>query len=508
MPGKSKIFRSPSIKNRNLGLLKHIENLSPGQESDKVMHFIDTQATSMIKIKNIKNSIKSRLGELWWYTIVVFMTQQLGAVVSTFIGLWLVPKYVPKEDLGALLPLAAIGSLLGLPLTILMIPFMKFLTKYMVQEEYGKVKALLRDVFILVGITFLLISALSYLFMPLIFVRMRVENGFLSMLIICTGIMGALAPVFSTALQALKKFKMMSALGFLSTLVRLVTLLIALPIRGLSGYFVGQLIPLLLGVLASLASLRNHLSSNVKMVSYWSEDWKPILKFTAWNALLYSVSQIMVTTEGFVIRHRLTDVESAGYYMISRFAEISFYISSACTVVLFPLISEQHEKGVNHDHRLLNQSTIISFTAGLLFAIAITPFVRFLFIVKSDWTIYLPFIPHLFVLSLLQVIRGSTHSFVLYKTAKNEFGFIPYYMLVFGLEIIVLYSLAGYAFFTPWMPTHWMEALVAFNPCRLSVVLGIIMLHSIAILVYVVTAIVRIQFRSRACPTGVHPHPS
>jgi O-antigen/teichoic acid export membrane protein len=453
----------------------------------------------MIKIYDIKMKLKSRLGELWWYTFVLFIFQQFGAVVSAFIGLWLVPQYVPKSELGALLPLVSIGSLLGLPLTIIMIPFMKFLTKYMVQEEYGKVKALLRDVFILAGITFLLISGLAYFFMPLVFERMRVENGHLSMLIICVGMMGALAPVFSTAMQALKKFRMMSALGFMSTLVRLVTMLIALPIRGISGYFLGQITPLIFGILASLWALRKHLSSHVKMVSYWNEDWKTILKFTAWNALLYSASQAIGTTEGFVIRHRLTDVESAGYYMISRFAEIAFYISSACTVVLFPLVSEHHEKGNNQEHRLLMQSTGISVLAGLLFAITITPAVRYLFICKSDWTVYLPFIPQLFSLCILHVIRGSTYSFVLYKVAKSEFGFVPYFVVVAVSEIILLYGLTGYAFFAPWMPTQWMDTLVAFNPCRLSAVLAIMLLHAFAILVYVVVGLVRIQLSVRAC---------
>ncbi len=450
----------------------------------------------MTKIQDIKEKVKSRLGELWWYTFVLFMAQQLGAVVSAFIGLLLVPHYVPKSELGALLPLSSIGGLLGLPLTIIMIPFMKFLNKYMVQEEYGKVKSLLRDVFRMAGITFLLISGLAYFFMPLVFARMRVENGLLSLLIICSGMIGALAPVFSTALQALKKFRMMSVLGFAGVVIRLVTLLFALPIRGISGYFVGQITPLLFGMLASLWALRKHLSSRVKMASYWSEDWKPILKFTAWSALLYSISQVIGTTECFVIRHRLSDVESAGYYMISRFAEIAFYISSACTVVLFPLISEHHEKGNNREHRLLAQSTSVSFLAGLLFAVAITPVVRFLFIFKSDWTIYLPFVPHLLALCLVHVVRGSTYSFVMYKMAKENFDFVPYFVVVGGVETSMLYCLTGYAFFAPWMPAQWMDALVAFNPCRVSVVLGIMLLHTVAIFVYVVIAIVRICFRS------------
>ncbi len=430
---------------------------------------------------------------------MLFLTQQLGSVVNAFIGLWLVPQYVPQNELGAILPLVSIGGMLGLPMTILMIPFMKFLTRYMVQEEYGKVKALLRDVFILAGITFVLVSALAYLLMPLVFKRMRVEDGLLSLLIICSGTIGALAPVFGTALQALKKFKIISLTTVMVTAVRLVTLLIAMPIRGLTGYFCGQVVPLAFGILAVLVALRKQLSSQVKMVSYWSEDWKPILKFTFWNAIIYLVSQVMATTEGFVIRHRLSDVESAGYYFISRFSEIAFYISSACAVVLFPLVSEHHEKGNKKEHQLLIQSTGVSLALGLMFALLITPVVYRLFVIRVEWTVYLPYIPHLFALCLLQTIRATTYCFVMYKTAKNEFGFVPFYVVVVGLEIVMLSCFTGYSFFAPWVSSSWIEALRVFNPCRLSVVIGIILVHSTAIFVYVVVAILRVQSHRREC---------
>jgi O-antigen/teichoic acid export membrane protein len=458
----------------------------------------------MINVQDIKKKIKSRLGELWWYTLVLFIAQQLSAVINAVIGLWLVPKYVPQQELGAVLPLTSVGAVLALPLAILVMPFLKFLSKYMAQGEDGKVKKLLRDVFVITLVVFLAVSCVAYFFMPFVFKRMRVENGLLAFLIITSGILGALAPVFSTALQALKKFKMMSLLGFVGTLVRFLTLVVTLPVRGLSGYFVGQITPLLFGMTAAVVTLRKHLGSNIKMTSYWTADWRPILLFTAWNALLYTVSQIMATTEVFVIRHRLSDVESAGYYMISRFAEIAFYISSACTVVLFPLISEQHEQGSNQEHRLLSQATSRSFLAGILFSIMITPLVYYFFVFKADWTIYLPFVPHLFALCLIYVIRGSTYSFVIYKMAKNEFDFVPYFVGVAGLETLMLYCLTGYAFFAPWMPIQWMDALVEFNPRRLSVVLVIIFLHTFAILGYVVVAIIRIQLRDRAFPAGAN----
>lgn len=112
----------------------------------------------MLRLGSIKCAIKGRLGELWWYTILLFVAQQFGAVINAFIGLWLVPKYVPQQELGAILPLAQVGTALTVPLSVLAITFSKYVNLFATQGEYGKVKVLLRDVFCLSGVVFLLVS--------------------------------------------------------------------------------------------------------------------------------------------------------------------------------------------------------------------------------------------------------------------------------------------------------------------------------------------------------------
>ena len=188
----------------------------------------------------LKEKIKEWLGPLWWYTFILFCVQRLGDVINIVVGLWLVPKYVPRAELGAVLPLVQVGSVLGLPLAILLVPFGKFLNVYAAQGELGKVKSLLRDVFVLavamgIGITF----GARYL-MPLVFERMRVQKGMLTWLIVLAGVTSTLTPLFSQALQGLKKFRQLSILGVLSAPVRLLVLLLALPIRGRSGSTLGR----------------------------------------------------------------------------------------------------------------------------------------------------------------------------------------------------------------------------------------------------------------------------
>ena len=83
-------------------------------------------------------SIHAKLGDLWWYTMLLFVAQRFGDVINMFVGIWLVPKYVSPEDLGAVLPLSQFVSLIGLPLGIIAIPFMKYLNLYAEKGEFGK----------------------------------------------------------------------------------------------------------------------------------------------------------------------------------------------------------------------------------------------------------------------------------------------------------------------------------------------------------------------------------
>ena len=59
-------------------------------------------------MKSILHRIHERCGDLWWYAILLFVAQRFGDVMNMFVGMWLVPKYVPQEELGAVLPLMSI----------------------------------------------------------------------------------------------------------------------------------------------------------------------------------------------------------------------------------------------------------------------------------------------------------------------------------------------------------------------------------------------------------------
>jgi len=425
----------------------------------------------------LKERIKSWMGPLWWYTLVLFCVQRLGDVINAFIGLWLVPKYVTQEELGAVLPLGQVGGILALPLAVLAVTFSKYVNAFAMRGEYGKVKSLIRDVLVLVVVLFVGIILYAQLFLPLVFERMRVGDGRLGMLVVVSGVLGSLAAFFTNALQALKKFKLISVIGLISAPLRLATLLVFLPIRALSGYFVGQIVPLLYGVGAALFGLKGIVFNKaLKAVPYWGQDGRGMMRFSAHVALgsLFGVIQPLVET--FVIRHRLPDIDSAGYYMISRFAEIGSYVGMTMMFVLVPLGSEQHERG-EKSQKLVVHAMGGALGSGLLLAFGFWLMGKHLLNLTPMWRIYAGFTPHLALLTVILTLRATAQCFMSHEVVCHRFGFYWYTSIIAMCEAFFLYCITGFSFFEPWVSASWIEWVADLNAGRIGFVL-IVMLWS------------------------------
>lgn len=425
--------------------------------------------------------IKQNLGPMWWSVALIFIAQRLGDIVNIVIGLWLVPKYVPEAELGAVLALAQVGGVLGLPLAILMIPFEKFLNVFAVGGELGKVKRLLRDGFLLIVVFGVLIYAGAKFLMPHVFERMRVQDGMLTRLIVFSGVLATFSPLFLVALQALKKFKELSLLSLLTAPVRLVAMLIMLPIRGLSGYFAGQVCTDGFTIAFVLVSLRRVVGRKIESVPYWSQ-WREIIRYTWPVVFLLVAGRIQTATEYFVIRHRLPDVESAAYYFITRFAELPMCLWTATRMVFFPLVSEQSDLGLKTG-RLFGQSMCLILVGGGLIVTVFYLLFPFMLAYVPIWQPYLSFAPLMGVIGGTCVVRTAFACFVAYELACRRFGFVVYTTAIYLAEAVFLYGSAGIGFFEGMLPPDLIRRIQAYGLVDLSSFSWAILLFSFVLLI-------------------------
>ena len=301
-------------------------------------------------VKTLATKLHSRLGDFWWYAMMMFLASRAADCLNAFIGIWLVPKYIEPADLGAVMPLLNFASLIAIPVGVFASTFRNELTTLAAERRYGEMKTLMRGVFIAAAACLALAIVACRLVFPIFLEKIRIVEGSLGVLILATSFTGAVAPVYQNALQALKKFKSMSAINLLGAPIRFLAMVLAMPFRPLSGYFVGQSATPAFNIVASVFCLRKELS--VKAEPYWSRT--SAIRFSRLFILLATsslVGGLASLAEATILRQQLPTVESAGYYMVTRFSDISGFLAASLVLTFFPFAAEMNAKG--HDPRPL-----------------------------------------------------------------------------------------------------------------------------------------------------------
>ena len=420
-------------------------------------------------IKAKLNALHRRMGDFWWYSLMLFLACRAADALNAFVGLWLVPKYVPPSELGAVMPLMQFANFLAIPIAAFANTFRNELTRLSVNREFGKLKTLMRGVFVASAIFMFLAIIAARLIMPAFLERIRIVEGSLGLIIIATSFVSAVSPIYSNALQALKKFKAQSVISIIGAPIRLLTMLVTMPFRALSGYFIGQASIPVFSMTASVIALKKELS--VKAEPYWNKD--TFKKFSKLFFIFISIGLIdgfFLLVEATVLRQRLCDLDSAGYYMASRFSEIAGFLAATMLFTLFPFTAEKAAKGENTSP-LVIKSLIVNAAFCALLAL---PFIFFgktilSFLPHGDqYAAYWWAIPWMIGITFLCSIMAF------YLTAEfsaNRFKFLKWYLPIDFAYPLLLLFVTGHGYFADIIPATWTEFLTTHNIYSLKTML-------------------------------------
>lgn len=430
------------------------------------------------------SKLHARVGDFWWYSLMIFVACRSGDAIQAFIGLWLVPKYVGPEELGAVLPLQQLAGLFSVPLAILATVFAKYVNVYATRGEYGKVKGFIRDVLGASAALFAVCIAGAYLIMPFFYDRLRIASGSLTLLILLCGLTANIGTIVASAQQGLKRFKAMSVMNLVSAPIRLVTLLVAMPYRALSGYLLGQATPTATTSLLAVLDIRNALRGHAPDTS-WRRDLPKIWRFLWPFALCTLVGTFAGAMTATVYRQRLPEVESAAYYMLTRFSDMVGFVATAFSLILFPLASEAHEQG-KENRKLLGHSILATLGGSVLLALAFGVVAKPLFALTETWRAYLPYVYLLPILTFSNGLGLSAGAIANYELACGRFGALALMILLNLAYAALLIAFTGCEAFRGLAPdalVDWMKSLhVASLPTvtGLSLAFGLLLLSAMA----------------------------
>ena len=407
------------------------------------------------------DNLRKRMGDFWWYSLMLFCACRVADLLNAFVGLWLVPKYVDPSELGAVTPLSNCAGMLALPAAVFANTFRNEVSRLSINGEFGQLKTLMKSVFIATAVFLLRATVVARFTLPMFLNRIRIVEGSLGLIIIATAFITAVAPIFTNTIQALKKFKANAMMNLLGAPLRLFTMLVAMPFRPLAGYFVGQGASPAFNIGASVFALRKELS--VQAEPYWNRE--VVRKFSKLLAIFFisgAASSLCTVIESTVLRQRLPDIDSAGYYMATRFSDISSFLYNTLAFTLFPFTAALAAKGKDMRPLILKTSAA---TVAFSTLVAL-PFFFFgepilsLLPNGEKYAVYWWAIPWQIGISTLGALIG------LYVTAEisaNRFRFMLWMAPLDVIYPVLLLLVTGHGYFKGMIPVSWTAFLVAHN---------------------------------------------
>ena len=417
-------------------------------------------------MRKLLDRLHSKLGDLWWYSLMIFVACRSGDVIQAFIGLWLVPKYVGTEELGAVLPLQQLSGLFAVPLAILATVFAKYVNTYATRGEYGKVKSFIRDVLLAACGVFLVCIIAAYLIIPHFYIRLNVTSGMLTVLVLAAGFATNIASIFTAALQGLKKFKTMTVQNLISAPIRLVTMLVAMPFRALSGYILGQATPPASCSVLAAISLHKDLKS-IPLDTSWRKDLPEIWRYLWPVAVYMGLGTLFSAINLTVYRQRLPAVESSAYYVLTRFSEIAGYVGGSMITILVPLASEAHEKGAN-SLKLLRQTVAASIGSGLILALIFTTTGGLILRSTTAWRPYADFASLLPIQTLYTGIIIGGGAIIAYEMSCRRFRAAFVSLTLNFLWVFSIISFTGAEFYRGVIPDSIVDFISSLHVATLA----------------------------------------
>ena len=347
----------------------------------------------------------SQAKQFWFSLLLVFGAQRLADLLNAYTGLWVIPSKLPQETLGAVMPLMSFGAFLALPVTIFATVFTRQLCTYATLGDGPKARGLLRDAFSATVLTFLAALLIATVCLPWVCDALRIEAHLAGYCAVVCGLLAAITPIFTAALQALRRFKAIALSGLLAAPTRLLVMLIALPTLGLVGYFLGQMALLAVTIAVACLALRSLLFGKGGD-NAWREDARRMAWYAAKVTLASVIAFLPAFLSSLLIRTRLPDLDS---------------------LVLFPFAAGAQAKGESSSP-LRNGSMLAILFGGLLLATGFWFALPWLFTHIPGYTDYVPYARLAAYLTFITTCNLAAATHYTHAQARDDFRYLRYFI--------------------------------------------------------------------------------
>lgn len=244
-------------------------------------------------------------------------------------------------------------------------------------------------------------------------------------------------PIMRGVLQGRKKFSSLG-LNFVIESVCKVILSILLVLLGwkVYGAMVAVILASVFAFLISFLPLREVIHSKRER-----GDFKNIYK-TNLPLIIATISIVLMYSVDIILARRFFSPEIAGQFaFVSLIGKVIIFVSSSIGKTMFPLSSEEFEKG-KKTSKLLKKSLILVFMMAVVSLMLYSLFPNeIVFIISLGSSQYLEAAHVLFILGLAYSLISAVNIIILYKLSINRMKKSAYFLLFFAIVEIILLSI-------------------------------------------------------------------
>ena len=360
---------------------------------------------------------------------ILFATMTYNAL--NFFYHFAAARMLGPSEYGIVASLFSIIYIVSMGSTTIQNTVTKFTAKFKSRNEYGKISSLFSRAMKKFLIYSLIITVLWLLISPLIasFLKISVLNvlTLIPIIILCV-----LMPLNRGLLQGLQKFK---PLGWNMITEGTIKFVLALVLMYFGLKSNGAICAVSIGML--LAFILTFPSLNLKKAKKDHFDSKEIYKFSLITLIALTLVTAIYSLDVFLVKH-FFDAASAGHYaVLSLLGKIVFFGGTAIGLVMFPKITEAHEKNKKEAARIYRKS--------MLFTLIISSLITLVYFIFSNLIISIIFGKAYLDIALLlgwfgvfMTLLSLSYIAVLHKLAIGKKNFIALIGIAVVLEIILI----------------------------------------------------------------------
>ncbi len=361
----------------------------------------------------------------------LFFVGSFAVSVLNYLYRFIVARMLGPADYGVVAAMLSLAYVVSIPASRVTMIAMKYVSAFQAKRDLRQIRGFFYTLTIylfpasfVILLVFLALSGIVAKFLHL-------SSTLPVILIGLTIIVALVGPLNKGILQGLKRFAGLSLIMVIeaSAKVLFAGVLISLSF-GANGAVIAIFLAMITSYLCSFVPLRDYIGRERLRVSL-----RDLSKYSGAVLLAGVGSMILMNADILLVKHFFPAVEAGQYAAASSIGKIILFLSSPIAGVMFPMVSERHERNEAYHHLVRRTLMLVSLISlAILFVLFIAPeFVIGLLFGREfvDAASYLP------ILGVFGMLLSLNSVYLHYFLSVRKNSFIPF-LLGTGLVLIVL----------------------------------------------------------------------